>query len=95
MQLRITVLPPSGRINNNTSRLQPPTFDYVPLSVTSGALHERNQGRTREETDQLIQDLATTFNLDIPLVRDVLEGEGGDESRCLHKLHMLAAEDQS
>jgi len=44
-----------------------------------------------DQMEELVANLAESFNLDIPLVRDVLDGEQGDEARCIAKLQMLSA----
>jgi len=49
--------------------------------------------RTEKETTALVNELAGMFNLtDIAMVRDILEGEGGDADRCANRLQELWGE---
>jgi hypothetical protein len=70
---------------------------YTPMVPTSAHPHlhhhhhQNKNNRTQAETDQLIHDLAEMFNLDIPLVRDVLESEDGDGDRCADKLQDISS----
>ena len=50
--------------------------------------------RSPEETNELLSELASMFKLDIPLVRDVLEGEGGDANRCANRLQEICGQEE-
>jgi hypothetical protein len=75
------------------SSQQPSSVGYTPMVPTSAHphRHQNKNTRTQAETDQLIHDLAEMFNLDIPLVRDVLESEDGDGDRCADKLQDISS----